>query len=51
MSTPERKEVQRAQDTAERERKAGTEAAQDPAEKKDPRGDRNPPEPFSGPER
>jgi hypothetical protein len=51
MSKPEREEVQRAQDIDERERKGRKEAARDPADEKDPRGDREPPQPFSGPER
>ncbi|WP_162907651.1 hypothetical protein [Allorhizocola rhizosphaerae] len=47
----ERREVQRAQDIDERERKGREEGAVDPAEEPDPRGDREPPQPFSGPER
>ena len=51
MTEPERKEVQRAQDIDERERKARRETARDPAEEQDPRGEQEPPQPFSGSER
>jgi hypothetical protein len=47
----DRKDVERDQDDAEREVKGKREAAANPADRKDPRGDRQPPEPFSGPTR
>ncbi len=47
MSKPEQKDVQRAQDEAERERKGREESAEEPTR----REDRRPPEPFSGSQR
>jgi hypothetical protein len=47
----ERKIVEREQEEADREVKGQREAAKDPAQRQDPRGDRESPEPFSGPSR
>jgi hypothetical protein len=53
----ERKDIERGQDDAEREVKGKREAAADqtdaaaPADHDDPRGEREPPQPFSGPAR
>jgi len=44
----ERKDIEKDQDDAEREVKGEREAAANPADRRDPRGDRKPPEPFSG---
>jgi hypothetical protein len=44
----ERKDIERDQDDAEREVKGKRQTATNPADKEDPRGDRRPPEPFSG---
>lgn len=44
----ERKDIERDQDDAEREVKGKREAAENPVDHEDPRGDRKPPEPFSG---
>jgi hypothetical protein len=44
----ERKDIERDQDDADREVKGKREKAADPADDHDPRGDRKPPEPFSG---
>ena len=44
----ERKDIERDQNDSEREVKGEREAETNPAKKRDPRGDRKPPEPFSG---
>ena len=44
----ERKDIERDQDDAAREVKGEREKATDPADDHDPRGERKPPEPFSG---
>ena len=44
----DRKDIERDQDDAEREVKGRREKAADPADEHDARGDRKPPEPFSG---
>jgi hypothetical protein len=44
----ERKDIERDQDDAEREVKGKRAAGTNPADKHDPRGERKPPEPFSG---
>jgi hypothetical protein len=44
----ERKDIERDQDDAEREIKGKRQAAANPADQQDPRGERKPPEPFSG---
>jgi hypothetical protein len=47
----ERQDIERDQDDEERERKGEREAATKPADRRDPRGDQEPPQPFSGPTR
>ncbi|HZM79317.1 MAG TPA: hypothetical protein VFC19_26600 [Candidatus Limnocylindrales bacterium] len=44
----DRKDIERDQNDVEREVKGKRQAAANPAEEKDPRGKRKPPEPFSG---
>jgi len=44
----ERHDIERDQNDADREVKGKREAAENPSDHKDPRGDRKPPEPFSG---
>lgn len=51
MTTPERKVVEKAQEDTEAERAGREQAADDPVTAEDERGDRRPPEPFSGPTR
>lgn len=47
----ERKDIERDQDDAEREVKGKRETGTNPADEHDPRGERQPPEPFSGAQR
>jgi len=47
----DRHDMERDQDDAERERTGEREAAEKPADRQDPREDREPPQPFSGPAR
>lgn len=44
----ERKDIERDQDDAEREVKGKRQSAVNPEKERDPRGERRPPEPFSG---
>lgn len=47
----ERKDIERDQNDRDREVKGEREAESNPADEHDPRGDRKPPEPFSGADR